>query len=174
MENALKTLGSWATGIPWEIESQPRQMPQPPAFGIWVGPDQLTNAGRDYYKVEPVTGRASVHAWRTCVVSAKIVTYSQAGNKRAQWLMQQLIMALALPDVSPALAAAGLAVARIGAARSFDTTGVTKRVESIAVCDLTLNWVPSALSPATDYGVIRSVSGTMLLDGSSSAWQVGP
>jgi hypothetical protein len=108
------------------------------------------------------------------VVSAKIVTYSQAGNTRAQWLMQQLIMALALPDVSPALAASGLAVARIGAARSFDTTGVTRRVESIAVCDLTLSWTPSALSPATDYGVIRSVSGTMLLDGNSSAWQVGP
>ena len=172
LENTLLTVAKWATSIPWDWEQKPKQMPAPVAFGILSGPDEVENSGRDYYKVDPTTGRASVQAWRTGSVQLRVISYSQAGNKRSAWIMQQLVMALALPDVPAAMAAGGLALGRIGAARSVDTTGLTARAESITTVDLEIGWTPTALQPTTDYGIVRSASGVMILDGSSSPWTV--
>lgn len=172
LQAALSTVVTWGTGglqAVWEEE--PRQHMIPP-YAILSGPDNITPVGMDWVKW--TDGKAEVQAPRTGVVSVRIISHIQTpANSRAGWLIELLRMSFALPDVPEALNAVGLAIAGTGDVRQVTYVGSTQRAESIATLDLYLNWVPDALAPATDYGFIRSVSGTKIIDGASPvSWGV--
>lgn len=177
LQNAISTWFSWATGMPAVWENEPRQHLIMP-YGVFSGPTSIASDGQDYVKYT-WTGtkmQASVKARRQGDVGLRIISDQQSpGNARAGWLLELFRQSAVLPDVTAALCSADLALSSVNPTVQYDAPGHGQRMTSIQGAVLRMLWGPSALQPTTDYGVIRSISGTVILDsGAPYVWSAGP
>jgi len=178
LENGLATWFTWATGYPAVWSNAPQPTMQIGPYAILDGPTNVQSTGQDYVKYT-WTGSAmagAVQARRSGEIGVRIISDVQTpGNSRAGWIFELFRMSAVLPEVIEALTALDMAVSTFTTVAQFDAPGHGGRMTSIQSGVIQLLWGLTALQPATDYGVIRSISGQALIDSAFPyTWSAGP